>query len=63
MNPISTEAVVRCEWCDGCGVISYNPNLNPNEFFGHAVVKCVRCNGTGIDLTQLDDSNIRVDNS
>ena len=36
-----------CSSCNGCGVISYNPNLNPNEFPGVALRTCARCNGTG----------------
>ena len=41
--------LVRCENCGGCGVISYNPNLNPNSFEGTATAKCTRCKGTGIE--------------
>jgi len=42
---------VRCENCGGSGVISYNPNLNPNSFPGTATAKCTRCGGTGIEDT------------
>jgi hypothetical protein len=43
------EDIVRCENCGGSGIISYNPNLNPNSFPGTATAKCTRCGGTGID--------------
>lgn len=44
--------VICCEFCGGVGLISYNPNLNPTEFPGHAIAKCVRCKGTGIAPVQ-----------
>ena len=45
------EDIVRCENCGGSGVISFNPNLNPNRFPGTATAKCTRCGGTGIEDT------------
>jgi len=45
------EDIVRCENCGGSGVISYNPNLNPNAFPATASAKCTRCGGTGIEDT------------
>jgi len=47
---------VRCENCGGSGVISYNPNLNPNSFPGTATAKCTRCGGTGIEDTANAES-------
>ena len=43
------EEFIPCENCGGTGLISYNPNLNPNQFPGHATAKCSRCNGTGFE--------------
>jgi hypothetical protein len=34
-----------CASCGGSGVISYNPNLNPNAFPATASAKCTRCCG------------------
>lgn len=45
------EDLVRCENCGGSGVISFNPNLNPNNFPDAATAKCTRCGGTGIEDT------------
>jgi DnaJ-class molecular chaperone len=36
-----------CEYCEGYGSISYNPNLNPNAFPATATAKCTHCGGTG----------------
>lgn len=36
-----------CEYCEGVGSISYNPNLNPNAFPATATAKCRHCDGTG----------------
>ena len=41
---------VRCDFCDGLGAITYNPNLNPNSFQATAIAKCSHCDGTGIQL-------------
>jgi DnaJ-class molecular chaperone len=41
---------VRCDFCDGLGTITYNPNLNPNDFQGIAFAKCGQCGGTGTQL-------------
>jgi DnaJ-class molecular chaperone len=43
----SDDAPQPCENCNGRGVISFNPNLNPNEFPGVELRGCTRCNGTG----------------
>jgi hypothetical protein len=43
----SDDAPQPCENCNGRGVISFNPNLNPNAFPGVEVRRCTRCNGTG----------------
>ena len=36
-----------CEYCEGVGSISYNPNLNPNAFPAMATARCRHCDGTG----------------
>ena len=38
-----------CTACGGSGVVTFNPNLNPNEFPGTATAKCGRCAGTGLE--------------
>ena len=40
--------IQKCEHCDGCGLISFNPNLNPSVFVGSVTCKCKHCGGTGI---------------
>ncbi len=37
-----------CEYCEGVGSISYNPNLNPNAFLATATARCKHCDGTGM---------------
>lgn len=39
----ASQEKVRCEFCDGTGVVSYNPNLNPNIFPAVATAKCSHC--------------------
>ena len=43
------ERDARCEICEGSGVVSFNPNLNPNNHPAMATAKCARCDGTGKD--------------
>ena len=48
--PTGSDAGVEsavCEYCEGVGSISYNPNLNPNAFPATATAKCTHCGGTG----------------
>jgi len=54
------EDIVRCENCGGSGVISYNPNLNPNAFPATASAKCTRCGGTGIEDTANSEGESRA---
>jgi DnaJ-class molecular chaperone len=41
-----------CGQCSGAGVISYNPNLNPNSFPATATAKCNHCDGDGIAVSR-----------
>lgn len=50
--------VVICKNCEGTGIISYNPCLNPNVFLGSASGKCTRCNGTGNEASQSESGLI-----
>jgi hypothetical protein len=43
----SPDAPQPCENCNGFGVISFDPNLNPNKFPGEELRGCPRCHGTG----------------
>ena len=56
------EDIVRCENCGGSGIVSYNPNLNPNSFAGTATAKCTRCGGTGIGDTAINQRDNLVEN-
>ncbi len=40
------EVVRECQFCDK-GYVTYNANLNPNDFPDFATWKCNRCYGTG----------------
>jgi hypothetical protein len=45
---VTPSEVTQCEICGGTGMISYNPNLNPNAFPAVTTAKCTRCDGTGV---------------
>ena len=54
----------KCGRCEN-GYITYNPNLNPNQFIGVASKRCKTCNGTGIItrptlLSDLEREDVRL---
>jgi hypothetical protein len=45
--PVDLHRLVRYDFCDGLGAISFNPNLNPNAFPASTSAPCRHCEGKG----------------